>query len=35
MSTRSKLEPLERYAMLIFLVVALTPISEFTIQPIF
>ncbi|HAA3231568.1 TPA_asm: site-2 protease family protein [Listeria monocytogenes] len=35
MSTMSKLEPLERYAMLIFLVVALTPISAFTIQPIF
>lgn len=35
MSARAKLEPLERYAMLIFLVVALTPISEFTIQPIF
>ncbi|AHI56991.1 site-2 protease family protein [Listeria ivanovii] len=35
LSARAKLEPVERYAMLIFLVIALTPISEFTIQPIF
>ncbi|MBC1461123.1 site-2 protease family protein [Listeria welshimeri] len=35
MSARVKLEPVERYAMLIFLIIALTPISNFTIQPIF
>ncbi|MBC6149708.1 site-2 protease family protein [Listeria innocua] len=35
MSARAKLEPVERYGMLIFLVIALTPISNFTIQPIF
>lgn len=35
MSARAKLEPVERYAMLIFLVIVLTPISDFTIQPIF
>ncbi|MBC1320354.1 site-2 protease family protein [Listeria welshimeri] len=35
MSARVKLEPVERYAMLIFLIIALTPISIFTIQPIF
>ncbi|EFR95785.1 membrane protein; metalloprotease [Listeria ivanovii FSL F6-596] len=35
LSARAKLEPVERYAMLIFLVIALTPIAEFTIQPIF
>lgn len=35
MSARIKLEPVERYAMLIFLIIALTPISNFTIQPIF
>lgn len=34
-SARVKLEPVERYAMLIFLIIALTPISNFTIQPIF
>lgn len=35
LSARAKLEPVERYAMLIFLIIALTPISQFTIQPIF
>ncbi|MBC2302143.1 site-2 protease family protein [Listeria welshimeri] len=35
MSARVKLEPVERYAMLIILIIALTPISNFTIQPIF
>lgn len=35
LSAREKLEPVERYAMLIFLIIALTPISQFTIQPIF
>lgn len=35
MSARVKLKPVERYAMLIFLIIALTPISNFTIQPIF
>ncbi|HBM3471037.1 TPA: site-2 protease family protein [Listeria innocua] len=35
MSARAKLEPVERYGMLIFLVIALTPFSNFTIQPIF
>ncbi|WP_271001544.1 site-2 protease family protein [Listeria seeligeri] len=35
LSARAKLEPVERYAMLVFLIIALTPISQFTIQPIF